>query len=116
MALELLKQPTDILRAMMDSRRGDGWPRGGGGSRSQPRMEYRDAYRGRERFSPAGSYEPSQTAKRMRHDGEDRQYGYDGGYGGPGRYVQSLPCPARKSKIPATENRAVYDVPIARWC
>jgi SERRATE/Ars2, N-terminal domain len=62
--------------------RGDAWSRGG---RSQPRMEYRDSYRGRERYSPAGGYDaPPAPNKRMRHEWDDRQYGYDS-YGGPPR-------------------------------
>ena len=52
---------------MMEPRRGESWSRG---SRSQPRQhpEYRESYRGRERYSPAGGYDVPQASKRMRHD------------------------------------------------
>lgn len=57
-----------MVRAMMEPRRGDSWA-GARGSRSQPRHpEYRDSYRGRERYSPAGGYEAPQPPKRMRSD------------------------------------------------
>ena len=51
----------------MEPRRGESWSRG---SRSQPRQhpEYRESYRGRERYSPAGGYDVPQASKRMRHD------------------------------------------------
>jgi len=54
-------------RGMMEPRRGESWSRG---SRSQPRQhpEYRESYRGRERYSPAGGYDAPQAPKRMRHD------------------------------------------------
>lgn len=66
---------------MMEPRRGESWSRG---SRSQPRQhpEYRESYRGRERYSPAGGYDVPQASKRMRHDWEDgRRYGFESGYG-----------------------------------
>nr|CAG4643871.1 EOG090X04A7 [Lepidurus arcticus] len=57
----------------------EGWP---ARSRPQPRPEYREAYRGRDRgYSPARSHEP--VAKRMRGgEWEERRYPYEGSYGG----------------------------------
>jgi len=53
---------------MMEPRRGEAWT-SQRGSRNQPRQEYREAYRGRERYSPAGGYDAApQAPKRMRHD------------------------------------------------
>ena len=48
-------------------RRGESWS-AQRGSRAAPRHEYRDNYRGRERYSPAGGYDAPAAAKRMRHD------------------------------------------------
>nr|SVE91069.1 EOG090X04A7 [Daphnia sinensis] len=67
-------------RGLMEPRRGESW-NSQRGSRSQPRHEYRESYRGRERYSPAGGYDAPQVPKRMRPDWEDRRYGFDGGYG-----------------------------------
>nr|CAH0112723.1 unnamed protein product [Daphnia galeata] len=66
-------------RGIMEPRRGESWSQRG--SRSQPRHEYRESYRGRERYSPAGGYDAPQAPKRMRPDWEDRRYGFDAGYG-----------------------------------
>nr|CAG4640777.1 EOG090X04A7 [Eulimnadia texana] len=63
---------------MMEPRRGDGWPKGGRGG---GRHDYRDAYRGREGYSPASSYDQPPSAKRMRPEWEERRYGYDVSYG-----------------------------------
>lgn len=52
----------------MEPRRGDPWNNAQRGSRTQPRQDYRDSYRGRERYSPAGGYDAPQASKRMRHD------------------------------------------------
>nr|CAG4646176.1 EOG090X04A7 [Macrothrix elegans] len=70
----------DYRGSNVKSRRGDSW-NSQRGSRTPARHEYRDAYRGRERYSPAGGYDAPQTAKRMRMDWEDRRYGFEGGYG-----------------------------------
>lgn len=51
----------------MEPRRGESW-NSQRGSRSQPRHEYRESYRGRERYSPAGGYDAPQVPKRMRPD------------------------------------------------
>nr|CAG4641608.1 EOG090X04A7 [Eurycercus lamellatus] len=66
-------------RAMMEPRR-DPW-NSQRGSRTQPRHEYRESYRGRERYSPAGGYDAPQAPKRMRHEWEERRYGFETGYG-----------------------------------
>nr|SVE75055.1 EOG090X04A7 [Daphnia dolichocephala] len=67
-------------RGIMEPRRGESW-NSQRGSRSQPRHEYRESYRGRERYSPAGGYDAPQLSKRMRPDWEDRRYGFEAGYG-----------------------------------
>nr|CAG4643132.1 EOG090X04A7 [Ilyocryptus agilis] len=61
----------------------ESWSAQRGGRPAQSRQDYREAgsYRGRERYSPAGGYDPPQAPKRMRHDWEDRRYGFDPGYG-----------------------------------
>ena len=105
----------------MEARRGgDSSWNGQRGSRSQPRHEYREAYRGRERYSPAGGYEAPQAPKRMRQDWwdsiltiipsilirnivfnsfrEDRRYGFEAGYAsnmgpwGPSESAVNLPA------------------------
>jgi len=53
---------------MMEPRRGDPWNNAQRGSRTQPRQDYRESYRGRERYSPAGGYDAPQAPKRMRHE------------------------------------------------
>lgn len=55
------------IRGAMEPRRGESW-NSQRGSRSQPRHEYRESYRGRERYSPAGGYDAPQVPKRMRPD------------------------------------------------
>lgn len=64
--LELFSLSYLSYRGIMEPRRGESWSQRG--SRSQPRHEYRESYRGRERYSPAGGYDAPQAPKRMRPD------------------------------------------------
>nr|CAG4649244.1 EOG090X04A7 [Scapholeberis mucronata]SVE93549.1 EOG090X04A7 [Scapholeberis mucronata] len=95
-------------RAIMEPRRGESW-NSQRGSRTQPRHEYRDSYRGRERYSPAGGYEAPQPPKRMRPDWEDRRYGFEAGYGsGMGSWGQNegaVNLPSNNSSYGGTSSR-----------